>query len=357
MNKKIFEGQWINYIVSLVLALTIASILIIIQGSNPIDAFSAILTGSFGSPSAIASSIRWSTPVLIATMAAIIAGKSGIINLGLEGQIYFAALSAGIVSALIPLPNHLHALFAILVGGIVGLIYAIVPALLKAYLKVNEMIVTLMMNYIAVFMTEFITMKLTGMSADTNPLQIATPEILGSARLIKIMPPYQASTGIFIAVFIVLLVYLFFKHTRIGYEWTQMGKNPRFARFGGVNEKKGLILAFLVSGFIAGICGAVEITGVHYRFRNNFASNLGWDGIMVALIAKNNPIGALFVGVIWGMIKAGSLNMERATSVNRIIVTLVQALFVLFVTVDIRSIIKKYVDKHRKIEKMEGESI
>lgn len=337
--------QLVNYATSLALVLIVASILIKIQGSNPLEAFAAIVHGSVGGVSAIASSIRWSTPVLISTMAAIIAQKSGILNLGLEGQIYFAALSAGIVGSMISLPPALHIPLTILVGGSIGLIYAIIPALLKAYLKINEMIVTLMFNYIAVYLTELITMQLMGFNADTNPEQIATPVIQESAKLRAILPPYQASTGIFIAIGIVVLVYLFFRFTRKGYEWTQLGRNPRFVVYGGVNDKKSYISAFLMSGFVAGICGAVEIMGAHYRFRNNFANNLGWDGIMVALIAKNNPGAALIVGILWGMIKAGSLSMERMTSVNRIVVTLVQALFVLFVTVDIRSFVEKMLKR------------
>ena len=359
MNKlrKSDRRQWMNYVFSLGIILLIASVLIIIQGSNPLEAFAAIVRGSVGGFSSIASSIRWSTPVLIATMAAAIAQKSGIINLGLEGQIYFAAFSAGIVGAFLPLPTPLHIPITILVGGIVGLIYAIVPALLKAYLNVNEMIVTLMLNYVAVFMTELITMRLMGLNADSNPEQIATPEILDSAKLTQIMKPYQASTGIFIAIGIVILVYLFYRYTRSGYEWTLLGRNPRFAKYGGVKDKKNYIMVFLLSGFVAGICGAVEIMGAHYCFRNNFANNLGWDGIMVAMIAKNNPRAALVVGIIWGMIKAGSLSMERMTSVNRILVTLVQALFVLFITVDIKSVLEKtkYRLSRKKLPK--GESV
>ena len=338
-------GRGTNYLFSFVLVIFVGAVLILIQGSNPLEAFAAIATGAVGSLPALISSIRWSTPVLIATMAAIVAQKSGIINLGLEGQIYFAALSAGIVGAFLPLPRPLHIPLTILVGGMVGMIYTIIPALLKTYLKINEMITTLMLNYIALFMTEYLTMQLMGFNADTNPEQIATPEIAETARLHQIMKPYQATTGIIIALAIVVIVLLFYKYTRSGYEWEMLGRNPAFARYGGIREKKNYITVFLLSGFIAGICGAVEIMGTHYRFRNNFANNLGWDGIMVAMVARNNPKTALVVGVVWGMLKAGSLNMERMTSVNRILVTLIQALFVLFITVDVQSLIKKWKAK------------
>lgn len=347
MIKRQAKGQWLNYVVSLLAVLLIASVLILIQGTSPLEAFSALITGAVGSVSGIASGIRWSIPVIIAAMASVVAGKSGINNLGLEGQIYFAAFTAGCAGAFLPLPRPVLIPTVILLGGLVGLAYAIIPALLKVYLGVNEMITTLMLNYVAIYMTELITMRMMGLNADSNPELIATPEIPDSAKLTPIMPPYQASTGIFIALGIVLAVYLFYRYTRAGYEWTQLGRNARFARYGGVRDRKNYMVVFLASGFLAGVCGAVEILGAHYRFRNNFASNLGWDGIMVALIAKSNPLAALVVGCLWGFIKAGSLAMERMTSVNRILVTLVQALFVLFITVDVRGLVAKLASKRR----------
>lgn len=335
------DSQWINYAASLCGVLLIGSILVLMQGENPIEAFQAILAGSIGSISAISSSIRWSIPVIIAAMSAIVAQRSGILNLGLEGQIYFAAFSSALVGALLPMPRALHLPFTLLVGGLVGLLYAILPAMLKIFLDIDEMVSTLMLNYIAIYVTEFLTMQMMGLNSGTNPDMIATPEILESARLGQLFKPYQANTGIFIALSLVILLSFIYKRTCAGYSWEQLGRNSRFARYGGISQKWNYIIVFLFSGFIAGLCGAVEITGVHYRFRNNFASNLGWDGIMVALIAKNKPKTALVVGLLWGMIKAGSMHMERMTSVSRILVTLIQALFVLLITVDFKSLLPK----------------
>ena len=172
-----------------------------------------------------------------------------------------------------------------------------------------------------------------------------TEVIPASAQLTRIMPPYQASTGFFIGLGLVILVFLLYRYTIVGYEWKMIGRNRDFAKYGGIRHFKNYLVIFLFSGAIAGICGAVEILGPHLRFRTNFSTNLGWDGIMVALVAKNNPVAAAVVAVVWGMIKAGSLSMERMTSVNRILVTLVQALFVLFITLDFKSIMKK---RHNK---------
>lgn len=334
-----------NYLISTILVLIIASALILIQGSNPIEAFYEMVNGALGSTSAIASSIRWSTPVIISSMAAVVAQKSGINNLGIEGQIYFGALTSAMVGAYVQGPGYVVIPLAILAGAVAGLLYAVVPALLKVYWSIDEMITTLMLNYVAIQVTEYLTMMIMGLSTDTNPDMIATPEILEHARLTRIMPPYQASAGIFIGLGIAVIIFILYKYTRLGYEWKMIGRNRIFAKYGGIKYLKHYFIIFLCSGAIAGICGAVEILGPHLRFRTNFSSNMGWDGIMVALVAKNNPAAAVVVSLVWGMIKAGSMSMERMTSVNRILVTLVQALFVLFITVDFKTTFKKALKK------------
>lgn len=330
-----------NYLISIVLVLMIASVLILIHGSNPVEAFYEMVNGALGSTSAIASSIRWSTPVIISSMAAVVAQKSGINNLGIEGQIYFGALTSAMVGAYVQGPGYVVIPLAILAGAAAGLLYAVVPAVLKIYWNIDEMITTLMLNYAAIQVTEYLTMMIMGLSTDTNPDMIATPEILESARLTRIMPPYQASAGIFIGLGIAAVIFILYRYTRIGYEWKMIGRNHIFAKYGGIRHLKNYVIIFLCSGAIAGICGAVEILGPHQRFRTNFSSNMGWDGIMVALVAKNNPAAAVVVSIVWGMIKAGSMSMERMTSVNRVLVTLVQALFVLFITVDFKTALKK----------------
>lgn len=342
-----FSQSTLNYLVSAILVLIIASVLILIQGSNPFEAFCAMAEGAVGSKSAVASSIRWSTPVIISAMAAVTAQKSGINNLGIEGQVYFGAFTSAIVGAYVKGPGIVVIPLAILAGAAAGLLYAVVPAVLKIYWNVDEMISTLMLNYVAIQVTEYLTMMIMGLGSDTNPDMIATPEILNNAKLARIMPPYQATTGIFIALGLALLVYVLYRYTRIGYEWTMIGRNRLFAGYGGIRQLKNYLIIFLLSGAVAGVCGATEILGPHLRFRTNFSTNMGWDGIMVALVAKNNPAVAVVVAVIWGMIKAGSMNMERMTSVNRILVTLVQALFVLFITVDFKAVFGKIRNMRR----------
>lgn len=338
-------GSCGSYVIAFILVMIIASVLILIQGSNPIEAFTWMIKGAVGTKSAIASSIRWSTPVIFSATAAVIAQKSGINNLGIEGQLYFGALTAAVCAVYVQGPPLIVMIVSTIAGAVVGMLYAVVPAILKVYFSIDEMLTTLMMNYAAVQFTEYITMIIMGLDTNTNPDMIATPEMAEGIGLFRFMEPYQADIGFFIGIGLAILVYLLYRYTRVGYEWKIIGRNPEFAKYGGINHIKNYMMIFLLSGAVSGICGAMEMLGPHRRFRSEFAGNIGWDGIMVALIAKNHPIAAIFVAIVWGMVKAGSMQMERMTSVNRVLVTLVQALFVLFITVDFKGLVQKFLKR------------
>ena len=337
--------ECVSYLFSLAVVMLIASVLILIQGADPLEALTEMIKGAVGSKAAIASSIRWSTPVIVSATAAVIAQRSGINNLGIEGQVYFGAFTAALAAVYVKGPAALVIILSLLTGAVAGLLYAVLPAVLKLYFKIDEMITTLMLNYVAIQATEYLTMMVMGLDSNTNPEMIATPEIAESVQILRIMPPYQADAGFVIAIALGVAVFLMYRYTRVGYEWKMIGRNQEFARYGGIRNKMHYMIIFLLSGAVAGVCGSMEMLGPHMRFRTKFAGNIGWDGIMVALVAKNNPLAAVFIAIVWGMIKAGSLSMERMTSVNRVLVTLVQALFVLFLTVDFKELLRKLSER------------
>jgi len=324
----------IKYAIALGVAIFIGTLVIIMQGESPMAAFDAMLRGSLVGRAAIARSIRWITPCIISGIAAVIAHKSGIMNLGIEGQIYMGAFFAALMGYMVSLPKVIHLPLVMLAAGIGAVLLALIPAILKLYFDISEMITTLMLNYVAVLLTEYLTMQLMDADGAVSPDYVATPPMEASSRLSTIIPSSQATTGIFIALFIVLAAFLMYKYTIKGYEFKQVGENINFAHYGGIKAASTYFFVFLLSSFIAGICGAVEMMGPHGRFRAQFSTNLGWDGIMIALIANNNPIGMVIVAILWGITKNGSFAMERMTNVNRLVVTLIQALFVLFITMD-----------------------
>ncbi len=347
----------IKYVLAFVMVIIIGAILVAVQGESPKTAVSALISGTFGSTRAIGNTLRWSIPCIMTGMAAAVAFKSGVINLGVEGQFYFGALAAAIVGYMVQLPAPLHVVVCMLAGVAAGVIYALLPALLRLVLKIDEMIVTMMLNYIAILVTEYITITLMGISAVANPLSVETPRIHDSAALPILIKGTKANAGIFVCILVVVLVALVYKYTVKGYELKQVGENIRFARVGGVKVNSTFITIFLISGAIAGLGGSVEVLGAYGKFNAGFAGSLGWDGVMIARVAKNNPFMVLVVALLWGVMKAGSLQMERMTAVNRLTVTLVQAIFVLFITVDyakIGTVLKALPAKLRCKKSKEG---
>lgn len=350
-------NEIIKYILAFVMVILIGAFLVAVQGESPATAVKALFSGTFGSKMAIGNTLRWSIPCIMTGMAAAVAFKSGVINLGIEGQFYFGALTAAVVGYAVELPAGIHTLVCILAGIAAGVLYALLPALLRLLLKLDEMIVTMMLNYIAVLLTEYITITLMSISAVANPLSVETPKIHETAALPNLIQGTKANAGIFIAVLVVVSIALVYKYTVKGYELKQVGESIRFARVGGVKVTGTFISIFLLSGAIAGLGGSVEVLGAYGKFNAGFAGSLGWDGVMIARVAKNNPFVVLLVALLWGMMKAGSLQMERMTNINRLTVTLVQAIFVLFITVDYARIgegVKKLVKRIRALKSTTG---
>ena len=342
-----FISEVLRYIVALISVMIIGSILIYYQGGNPLESASAIIDGAFGGLTKIGNTIRWISPCILTGIAATVAFKTGIWNMGIGGQLYCGAFAATMVALYADLPPILFPVICVLVGGLFGMLFALIPAVLHWLLDINEMISTLLLNYIASLLTEYLTKVVKGISAGNNSKAMATPLINEAAKLGKLVPKTNANTGIFISFFVLFAIIFLFKYTILGYEMRQVGANINFARVGGVKTTKIYIFIFLLSGFISGICGAVEVLGVYSKFTPNFASNIGWDGIMIANIANCNPILTGIVAIIWGALKSGALHMERITATNRLTIELMQSIFVMFVTINYYMIFSKVI-KPRK---------
>lgn len=356
-KKKEIKLIIIQYIIALVLTLLLGGILIYALGEQPSTALYYILDGAFGNLVKFGSTLRWATPCLFTGIAVSIAFKSGIMNCGIQGQVYMGAIVAAVIGYAVPMPKEIHAFVCVTAAGIVGMLWALIPALLRIFFRIDELITSLMFCFIATFLTEYIVIwKVIGGKADSNASQAnTTPQILDTAKIPTLIPGTATSYGIFIGLAIILAVFLVYRYTKVGYEMKQLGENIDFCKAGGVNVTKIFLGVFLVSGLISGLCGGVEVSGSYGRFNVNFSGNIGWDGIMIARIAGNNPIAVIFVSFIWGALKAGSLNMERLTSLNRLTVNIIQMIFVLLISVDFKALSEKFKDhmQSRAIKKEE----
>lgn len=338
----------VRYVVSFIGVLLIGAILIAVQGEDPVNAAILIVQGAFGGTTQLGNTIRWATPCLFTGLAGIIAFKSGVNNLGIEGQMYIGAFVAAVLGYKVELPPVIHAIACLICAGTAGLIWVGIPAVMRLFFRINEYITTMMMNFIAILFCDYVVIwhiiPAEGMTTTTA----RTPDIFKSAQLANIVPRTTASTGFFIAIALAILIWALYRYTIVGYELKQVGENLRFAQVGGVKVKSVFLTIFALSGFCAGLCGGVEVTGGYHRYVSNFSTTMGWEGIMLANICNRNPIALIFVSLIWGALKTGAMSMERATTLNRLTVNILQMIFVLCVAVDYEGIFKYFMDKKRK---------
>ncbi|MBO4918600.1 MAG: ABC transporter permease [Erysipelotrichaceae bacterium] len=339
-----------KYTTSLILFVVAGALLVWMQDESPIEAVKGIWKGSFGSLTAFGNTLRWAAPSILTGAAAIVAFKAGVNNLGIEGQVAIGGFVAGILGVFFEFPPVVHILFILICATLSGLLWSVIPAILRLFFKVDEFITTMMMNYVANYLTQYLVQQVLAGGLDNWGYvnMASTPTINGSAYLPDFIPDTTATLAVPVAFLISFAIAFLYRYTVEGYELKQVGENLKFAKAGGVKVVQQYLIIFLLSGAIAGLCGGIEVLGTYHKFNNGFAANMGWEGISIARIAELNPVGLIFVGFIWGVLKAGSMQMERMVGVNRLTVQIVEYMFVLFISIDYEGIYMRHKDRKNK---------
>jgi len=336
--KNVFLEEFLRYTISILVSVSLGIILLYFEGENLRELIPEIGRIIFTTRSGIANSLRWASPVIITGLAVAIGFRAGVGNIGVEGQLYVGALVSAIAGYSLASLSSFSILFKfvlMLLAMISGAIYALIPGMLLIFLNINEILSTMMFNYVAIWGTEYIVKTFLMEAQSAVPRLIATREILSEAYLSRLMPPYQLNLSLIIGIVLCIVFYILYKNTVIGYEFETTGHNKLFALQGGINPIRTTLLAFAISGGIGGLAGATEVMGIHHKFINGFSSGLGWDGLLVAMIARNNPLGVIAAGIFWGFLKNTGLTLERISDVSRWVVYLVQAFVVLLITAKI----------------------
>ena len=319
-------------IMAVISGLLFGAVLIFATGNNPVIIYAALIRGACGSLFAIASSIRWSIPLIFTGTAAAIAFKGGVFNMGVEGQMYVGGLAAAIVGITWQdLPGFLLIPMMLIASMIAGLIWALPPILAKLYYGSSEVVPCMMLNYIAMYLTDYLVHNVF-LAGGNRGATIITYNFAEQSRLTKLIPGSSVSTALLIGLAIVLIYQLIIRKTKFGYEFEICGINPRFARYGGVDVNKTRIGVILLSGAIAGLGGATEIMGVRYCFESRFVGDFATNGILAALLGSCSPAGTLLGAAFMGFLKAGSLTVERTTSVSRAVAVVIQCTIICFVS-------------------------
>lgn len=328
---KISFREILTPILAVLFALLLGAVFILLAGENPLSAYRVLFEQSLIGRNSIATTLQRATPLIFTGLAVSFAFRCGLFNIGAEGQLYVGAFaSAWVGFTFTNLPRLIHLPFAIIVGMIAGAIWGSIPGLLKAKLGVHEVINTIMLNFVAYYLTDFLVIgPFHGgrWSAETNRID-------PSAALTRFMPPSRLNTGIFIAIAAVILVWFILWKTRIGYEIRAVGSNPDAAEYGGINVARNMVLAMAISGALAGLAGTEQILGLHGRFIQRFSPELGFMGIAVALLGKNHPVGVALAAILFGALTTGGAAMDRLTSVPRELIVIIQALIIFFVAAE-----------------------
>ena len=327
-------------IIAILAAFLVGTIALIATGHSPIEAYGAMLSGAFGDIYGIAQTLTQATPIIFTALAFLFAFKSGLFNIGAEGQLLIGGFTAAVIGiSFNGLPIFIHLPLALLAGAVGGALWGFIPAVLKAKLGANEVITTMMLTYVAIYLTSYMV---------NYPLKAPgwvpqTVAIASSAELPLLLPQTQLSASFILSLIIAGITVYTLQKTTIGYEVRAIGLNPSAAKSSGINIERGMILALVISGALAGLGGAGEVLGVHRRYIDGFSPGYGWDGLAIALIGGLDPWGSVLAAILFGALRSGGMEMNRVTGVPLDIIFLLQALVVLFVAAPrlIRYILKR----------------
>lgn len=323
-------GEIARPVIAVVVALVLGAMVIYAVGENPVYAYQQLLWGAFGGWGNLSATLQYTTPLLFTGLAVGFAFRSDVSNIGVEGQMLFGAMAAALVGHYVRLPMPLHLPLAILAAMLAGGLWALVPALGKVKLGLNELVLCLMLNPVASKITSYLAGYPFKAPGPTNK----TYDIMPSAALAQFTPLSQLNIGFVLAVATIIAFWYIENRTVKGYEWRLVGLNSLFARQVGINVNGAIYEVFFVSGILAGLAGAEQALGVYRSFYDGFSPGFGFDGIAVAMLAKNSPIGIAVAAVLLGALNSGGIAMQMMTSVTRDIVKVLEAIVILLLAAE-----------------------
>jgi simple sugar transport system permease protein len=313
--------------------LLVASFFVLFTGVSPLRAYGELFRSGF---SCIAltrcnlfQTFQLATPLMLTGLATVVAFRSGMINLGQEGQYLMGAVVAAWLGFAIHLPPVIHAGVVIAAAMAAAALYGWIPGILKVRLGVNEVITTLVMNNIAnLFMTYVVNYPLRADQGSTAH----SPLVDESARLATFFQGSRWGVGFILALTAAIVVYIYLWRSVPGYEQRMSGQAPFFARFGGIRNERAAVRAMMISGALAGMAGAIEILGVHRRLVSGFSTGLGFDGVMVAILGLMHPLGVVIVAIFFAGVRLGAqIGLQATVQIPRELGGGIIALMILFV--------------------------
>ena len=334
-------------LLALVVFFLLCGLVLQIRGQNPLEFYSIILISGFASFDDFGYVLFNATPLIFTGLAVAIGYKSGLFNIGCEGQLYIAAFAAAWIGIHLNLPPFLLVPFCIGGAMIAGAGWGAIPGLLKAKYGAHEVINTIMMNFIAFALMNYLVTSVYQEPGQMIPQTRQISEAARFPRLASLLPVFPQSNPLNVSFLLAcgcaVCCYVFLTYTRWGYELRLVGNARDAAAYGGINPSTVTIWVMALSGAVAGLAGVAEVMGYRYRFLDNFSSGWGFTGIAVALLGRNNPFGILAAAILFGSLNKVALDIEILLEVPRGLFLAGQGMLIIWL-VSIESILRKKYD-------------
>ena len=313
----------------LAIGFLISGAIMLLGGYSPIRAYKALLTSSILTTDVyyVATTLAFATPVMLTAITFAIGVKAGVFNIGAEGQMYLGALGAIIIASM-KMPGPLYIPLALMLGSIFGALWGAIAGVLKAYRGVNEVVSTIMLNWIAFWITKYLIVYYFS-NPEQQEKSIYAPE---SGRLPIIIKGTELTASFILALVTTLVTYILLWNTVLGYEIRATGLNPKAAKYGGISPERAIVWSFLIGGVAAGLAGVCEYIGRHpYAVPVDLQTLVGkgFEGITVSLIGANHPIGIIFASIFIGALEAGNAAMQIEAGVPKEVVSVVQGVIIM----------------------------
>ena len=325
------QFQLFRFILALGISLGISMLIIFLVSKEPWTAISYLLLGPFGSMRHFLSIFAQATPLIFTGLALSLCFKSGNFSMITDACLYISAVLTAALAIRLSLPFPLHPLVILLLAAVMGGIIGSLPALAKLYFKANELVTSLMLNYVFFYLGLFTISKY---FADREAGTFASLKYAKTAVLPILVKGSKLHLGFFLALLLAVLFSILLYKTRFGYELRLSGSNPSFAKMVGISSSKVILLTQVLAGMVAGLGGAVEQMGMYQRFNWQESPSYAWDGVIIAILSRNNPALVPFSALFLAYIRVGADIMSRKSDVQNELVALIQALLILFVTAE-----------------------
>lgn len=314
---------------AIVLALLTGGVVIKLMGVDPVGAYRSLFVGSLGSINGWAETLIKASPLIFTGLSFAVAFRSGLINIGAEGQLYIGGLCSIVVGIyLAGLPALVHLPLALFAGFVGGGLWGLLAGWMRVRFGANEIITTVMLNYVAGLA---ISLLVTGPLKEPGGVFPQTAAVAATAQLPRLLAGTRLHAGLLVALAALVFYYVFLWHTPRGFALRLAGLNPQAARYAGIRPESSMLLAMFLAGGLAGLAGAGELLGVQHRLLGDFSPGYGYDGLAVGLLGSNGPLGILLAAFLFAVLRSGGYMMQMFSGVPVTLVFIIQGLVVLFV--------------------------